>query len=163
MSYLTSAAQSMNATVPDNAGAYYIAGYLLGASGIDQLNLILDCFQNDWTLNQDLDANLRIFAQADDFYASLTGFDRIFEAAFEKGLKNYNCMQDYTYTYIRNLNKYQYEYLSNRRSYDLINLHMSTNYKTMDAITDEIKKAVDVASIDREGFHNIGKLHGQLN
>ena len=83
----------------------------------------------------------------------MTGFNRIFEAAFEKSLTNCTNVNNY----IKSLNKYQNEYLSNRRTYDLINLHMSTNYKTIDAIIDDIKKAVDVASIDSEGFNNIGK------
>ena len=48
MSYLTSAAQSINATVPQDAAAQYIAGYLLGSSdGIDKLSTILDCYENN--------------------------------------------------------------------------------------------------------------------
>ena len=40
---------------------------------------------------------------------------------------------------------------------------MSTDYKKIDVIADEFNKAVAVASIDSEGFRNIGKLHGQMN
>ena len=65
--------------------------------------------------------------------------------------------------YIKSLDKYQDEFLNNRRTYDLINLHMSENYKTMDVVADEFNKAIAVASIDSEGFRNIGKLHGQIN
>ena len=82
----------------------------------------------------------------------MTGFNE-FEFGFESGIEHCPSIKNY----INSLFKYQYEYLSNRRTYDLINLHMSTNYKTMDAIIDDIKKAVDVASIDSEGFNNIGK------
>ena len=64
--------------------------------------------------------------------------------------------------YIKSLDKYQDEFLNNRRTYDLINLHMSENYKTIDVIADEFNKAVAVP-IDSEGFRNIGKLHGQMN
>ena len=64
--------------------------------------------------------------------------------------------------YIKSLDKYQDEYLNNRRAYDLINLHMSENYETIDVIADEFNKAV-AAPIDSEGFKNIGKLHGQMN
>ena len=64
--------------------------------------------------------------------------------------------------YIKSLDKYQDEFLNNRRTYDLINLHMSENYKTIDVIADEFNKAVAVP-IDSESFRNIGKLHGQMN
>ena len=52
MSYLSSAAQSFNATIPQDAVAQYIAGYLLGASdGIDKLSNIVNCLKADDELN----------------------------------------------------------------------------------------------------------------
>ena len=60
MSYFTSVAQSINATVPQDAAAQYITGYLLGVSdNLDKFENIPDCFSAPTGLNESLNTQLK--------------------------------------------------------------------------------------------------------
>ena len=60
MTSLSLAAQSLSATVPQDAAAQYITGYLLGVSdNLDKFENIPDCFSAPTGLNESLNTQLK--------------------------------------------------------------------------------------------------------